>query len=60
MQIIGYSNQDPDYRTLHPGSHRDFYARGTTFYLLLSKKLSVGQGLQRDPFSERTDSAGEL
>jgi hypothetical protein len=24
------------------------------------RQLSVGQGLQRDPFSERTDSAGEL
>jgi hypothetical protein len=59
-QTIGYSNQDLDYRLLHRVSQRSFDAVGTTFYLVLANHSSVGWGLKRDPFSERTDSAGEL
>ena len=56
-----YSNQDLDYPVLYLSSQTGFDARGTASYLLLySKQRRVGTGLQRAPFSERADSAGEL
>ena len=56
-----YSNQDLDYRVLRSCSRTAFDAPGTASYLLLySKQRRVGTGLQRAPFSERADSAGEL
>lgn len=59
-QSNSYFNQDLDYRPLHGATRLRFDAVCTTFYLLLAKQRGVGKGLKRDPFSERTDSAGEL
>lgn len=55
-----YSNQDLDYRVLRSCSRTAFDAPGTASYLPLSWQRRVGTGLQRAPFSERADSAGEL
>lgn len=55
-----YSNQDLDYSVLHLSSQTSFDARSTASYLPLSWQRRVGTGLQRAPFSERADSAGEL
>ena len=54
-----YSNQDLDCRPLRGGSRPGFDAAGTASYLPRGQRR-VGAGLQRDPFSERADSAGEL
>jgi len=42
MQANYYSNQDLDYRGLHPPSLANFDARGTTYYLALPSQNSVG------------------
>ena len=55
-----YSNQDLDCRRLDLSSQRGFHAGGTASYLPLVRQRRVGAGLQRAPFSERADSAGEL
>ncbi len=60
MQSNGYFNQDLDYRLLHEATRPRFDAACTTSYLPLLRQRGVGRGLKRDPFSERTDSAGEL
>lgn len=59
MQSNSYSNQDLDYGLLHGATRPRFDAARTTFYLPLRQR-GVGRGLERDPFSERADSAGEL
>ena len=55
-----YSNQDLDCPGLDAHSHARFHAAGTASYLPVAGQRRVGAGLQRAPFSERADSAGEL
>lgn len=54
-----YSNQDPDRRSLPLRSRAAFDAAAATPYLARGQPR-VGRGLQRDQFSGRADSAGEL
>lgn len=54
-----YSNQDPDRRSLPLRSRAAFDAAAATPYLA-GGQPRVGRGLQRDQFSGRADSAGEL
>ena len=56
-----YSNQDLDYGQFQQSSRSTFHTGRTASYLpLIARQRRVGTGLQRAPFSERADSAGEL